>query len=105
MLILAFLFLVLTQIFADEMCSSCGRPDQQRFIYQVAEHNCPCHQYSAGTLRFHENRIQFCNGTAFVDLGVSSSPKPIEPEPPQVPALGTKENPAKSCQEILGEDR
>ena len=102
-MILAFLFLVTLSSAQQYICPS-GEDEQEIFVYRIPAHKCSCSIETAGTLRYHDNKVQFCNGEEYVEMGVSpSGQSPTTIPPPST--IGSQGNPAKSCQQIISKYR
>lgn len=92
----------------------CKVPDEQLYVYRVPTHNCKCSKEDEGLLRYHNKKLQICDGATFVD--VSGGPAPtlaptLPPTPPPTPPttpkpttlpppVGDEKNPGTSCSEI-----
>ena len=89
------LLLVASSAYAISKGAYCHSDDFQDFAYRVPEHSCPCSPKTTGTLRYHNDQIQFCNGKDYVNMGGHN----------HLGELGSESNPAKSCHNILAANR
>lgn len=95
MFVVGILLLVASSAYAGKSSVYCHSDDFQDFAYRVPQHACACNPKTAGTLRYHNDQIQFCNGKEYVNLGGHG----------HVGKIGSENNPAKSCHQILAADR
>ena len=66
----------------------CNHEETVYHVYNVAQHKCPCHAKSEGTLKYSEGKLSICNGKEWAVLQFEGQ-------------LGMKERPGLSCQNIL----
>lgn len=69
----------------------CSNEEQYYNIYRVGSKSCPCTKENTGALRYANKRLDICNGEKYEAVCTDRS------------ELGTKDNPAHSCKQILTE--
>jgi hypothetical protein len=93
MFVLMVLCLVASTLAVKLPAEYCVNEQDHYTIPQVHAHGCACNAKAAGTLRYHDNKIQYCNGAKYVELGGKEH------------EYGSEEAPATSCHEILKKNR
>lgn len=86
----------------------CGVGNEQPYIYTVPKHSCGCNKKSEGTLRYHNKKLQICNGEVYIDVSggpaPTAAPTTLPPTtlPPTTlpPPIGDKRNPGSTCNDI-----
>lgn len=93
MLAVVVFLLLASTAHSNENNAICKDNTLNYYAYKVPKHACACNAKTAGTLRYHNNQIQFCNGKEYMTIGQ------------QAARAGSIEKPAQSCHDILAEDR
>jgi len=75
----------------------CPQKDDTDIAYRVPKHSCACNAVTAGTLRYFNGEIQFCDGKKYVH--VAGEQAKIEHK------VGSKERPASSCKHVYDADK
>jgi hypothetical protein len=95
----------------------CSTEDAQLYVYRVPKHSCSCSAKSEGTLRYHNKKLQICDGGKYVDVSgdvPTPAPTPAPTPPPTTkptpaptppPELGSEKNPGTSCNDISSKRR
>lgn len=103
------LSLMVSLTVAEQMSNNlyCSTEEDQLFVYRAPKHSCSCSPKNEGTLRYHNKKLQICDGEKYVDVGGSAIQPTEKPTPAPTPAptpppeIGTEKNPGSSCKHIV----